>query len=81
MGQKWRFRRNLVIYLAWKAGVSQRTLADVFLLAHSRIGAILDDVKALGLRIEDGESVEDILSRGPYRLTRRTQKSEATENG
>jgi hypothetical protein len=75
MGQKWRFRRNLVIYLAWKAGVSEQTLADVFLLARSRIGAILDDVKALGLRIEDGESLEDILNKGPYRLTRTTRKS------
>lgn len=41
-GRKWRFRRDLVIYLAHRRnGLSQRLLADVFDLPRSRIGAIV----------------------------------------
>lgn len=44
-GQKWRFRRNVVIYTAWKAGLSYRFLADVFDLPQSRIGTIIKEFK------------------------------------
>jgi uncharacterized protein YcaQ len=48
-GQRWRFRRNLVIAHAAKSGVfSQRFLADVFDLPRSRIAAIIAEVEALG---------------------------------
>ena len=40
-GQKRRFRRNLVIAIAHRGGVSQRLLAEVFDLPRSRIGAIV----------------------------------------
>lgn len=41
-GKRWRFRRNLVIYLAHRRnGLSQRFLADVFDLPRSRIGDIV----------------------------------------
>ncbi len=41
-GRRWRFRRDLVIYLAHRRnGLSQRLLADVFDLPRSRIGAII----------------------------------------
>jgi hypothetical protein len=41
-GKRWRFRRNLVIYLAHRRnGLSQRFLADVFDLPRSRIGDII----------------------------------------
>jgi hypothetical protein len=41
-GRRWRFRRDLVIYLAHRRnGLSQRFLADVFDLPRSRIAAIL----------------------------------------
>jgi hypothetical protein len=41
-GKRWRFRRDLVIYLAHRRnGLSQRFLADVFDLPRSRIGAIV----------------------------------------
>lgn len=41
-GRRWRFRRNLVIYLAHRRnGLSQRMLADVFDLPRSRIAAIV----------------------------------------
>lgn len=40
--QKWRFRRNLVIYLAHtRNGLSQRLLADVFGLPRSTVQEIL----------------------------------------
>ena len=43
-GQQWRFRRNLVIYLAHRRnGLSQRLLADVFDLPRSRIAAIIKE--------------------------------------
>lgn len=43
-GRRWRFRRNLVIYLAHRRnGLSQRLLADVFDLPRSRIAAILKE--------------------------------------
>jgi len=43
-GRRWRFRRDLVIYLAHRRnGLSQRFLADVFDLPHSRIAAIVRD--------------------------------------
>lgn len=41
-GRRWRFRRDLVIYLAHRRnGLSQRFLADVFDLPRSRISAIV----------------------------------------
>ncbi len=45
-GKKWRFRRDLTIYVASRAGLSQRHLADVFLLPRSRIAEILKDFAA-----------------------------------
>jgi len=43
--KRWRFRRNLVIYIASQHGASQRLLADVFDLPHSRIGAIVKELR------------------------------------
>ena len=40
-GKRWRFRRNLVIFVAHRQGLSQRMLADVFDLPRSRIGEII----------------------------------------
>ncbi len=41
-GRRWRFRRDLVIYLAHRHnGLSHRFLADVFDLPRSRIAAII----------------------------------------
>ncbi len=45
VGRRWKFRRNLVIYIASQQGVSQRLLADVFDLPHSRIAAILKEFR------------------------------------
>ena len=45
VGQRWKFRRNLVIYIANQHGASQRMLADVFDLPHSRIAAILKELR------------------------------------
>jgi hypothetical protein len=44
-GKRWRFRRNLVIYVAHRAGLSQRLLADVFDLPRSHIGSIIRDLE------------------------------------
>lgn len=41
LGQRWRKRRDLVIYLAHRAGCPQWILADVFDLAPSRVSMIL----------------------------------------
>jgi hypothetical protein len=46
-GRRWRFRRDLTIYVAHRAGLSQRHLAEVFDLPRSRIAAILKDFAAL----------------------------------
>jgi hypothetical protein len=43
--KRWRFRRNLVIYLANRQGISQRLLADVFDLPRSRISAIVQEFR------------------------------------
>lgn len=56
VGQRWKFRRNLVIYIANQHGVSQRMLADVFDLPHSRIAAILKE-----LRVKYGQPAERLL--------------------
>jgi hypothetical protein len=45
VGKRWRFRRNLVIYVAHRQGLSQRLLADVFDLPRSRIGAIIQEFR------------------------------------
>lgn len=45
VGRRWKFRRNLVIYIASQQGVSQRLLADVFDLPHSRIAAIIKEFR------------------------------------
>lgn len=45
VGQRWKLRRNLVIYIASQHGASQRMLADVFDLPHSRIAAILKELR------------------------------------
>jgi hypothetical protein len=41
VGQRWRFRRNIVIHVAARAGLTQRLLAEVFDLHRSRISTIL----------------------------------------
>jgi hypothetical protein len=41
VGQRWRRRRDLVIALAWRAGASERLLAEVFDLTRSRVQAIV----------------------------------------
>ena len=43
VGRRWRFRRDLVIVVASRSGISQRVLADVFDLPRSRVAAILKD--------------------------------------
>lgn len=45
-GQRWRLRRDLVIYIANQQGVSQRMLADVFDLPHSRVATIIQLMRA-----------------------------------
>jgi hypothetical protein len=45
VGQRWRFRRNLVIYVANRQGLSQRLLADVFDLPRSRIAEIISEFR------------------------------------
>lgn len=52
VGQRWRFRRDLVITAAHRAGFSQRFLADVFDLPHSRVGAIVAEVEAMAAEVE-----------------------------
>ena len=44
-GKRWRFRRNVVIYVAHRNGLSQRLLADVFDLPRSRIAEILREFR------------------------------------
>lgn len=44
-GRRWRFRRNLVIYVAHRQGLSQRLLAEVFDLPRSRIAEILAEFR------------------------------------
>jgi hypothetical protein len=44
-GKRWRFRRNLVIYVAHRSGFSQRFLADVFDLPRSRIAEIIQEFR------------------------------------
>jgi hypothetical protein len=44
-GRRWRFRRNLVIYVAYRQGLSQRLLADVFDLPRSRIAEIISEFR------------------------------------
>jgi hypothetical protein len=40
-GKRWRFRRDAVIYIAHRGGVSQRMLAEVFDLTRSRVAEII----------------------------------------
>ena len=47
-GKRWRFRRNAVIYVAHRNGISQRLLADVFDLPRSRIAAIVKEFETHG---------------------------------
>lgn len=44
--KRWKFRRNLVIYVAHRSGLSQRLLADVFDLPRSRVAAILQEFRS-----------------------------------
>lgn len=52
-GKRWRFRRNLVIYVAHRQGLSQRLLADVFDLPRSRIAAILQEYGRFDPAVDD----------------------------
>ena len=55
-GQRWRFRRNLVIYLASRNGLSHRLLSDVFDLPKSRIAAIIKEFGGLRGNTNSAES-------------------------
>jgi uncharacterized protein (DUF433 family) len=43
-GQRWRFRRNVVIYVAHQGGLSDRLLADVFDLTTEQVQTILAEL-------------------------------------
>lgn len=43
-GQRWKWRRNMVIAAASRQGFSQRLLADVFDLPRSRVGEIIAEM-------------------------------------
>jgi hypothetical protein len=45
VGRLWRFRRNLVIFIASRNGASQRLLADVFDLPRSQIATIIKEFR------------------------------------
>jgi hypothetical protein len=45
VGRRWRFRRNLVIYVAAGAGVSYQHLSQVFDIPRSRVSSILEDFR------------------------------------
>jgi hypothetical protein len=42
--RRWRFRRDVVIFVAYANGIPQRELADVFDLPQSRISAIVRQI-------------------------------------
>ncbi len=46
VGKRWRFRRDLVIYISSRNRVPQRWLAEVFDLPHSRIASIVKNFDA-----------------------------------
>lgn len=48
IGKRWRFRRNVVIFVAHRGGISQRVLAEVFDLPRSRIASIIKEVSEFG---------------------------------
>jgi transposase len=67
-GQRWRYRRNRLIYLAHRQGLSQRFIADVFDLPRSRVGEIIkeisgDEKHAPGDLPRTGESTPGLGSR------------------
>ena len=66
VGQRWRFRRNLVIAVAHREGFSQRMLADVFDLPRSRIAAIIAEVEVLVDR--QSQSQAKPVRRGLYKV-------------
>jgi hypothetical protein len=49
----WKFRRNLVIFVAHREGIPQRILADVFDLPKSRVSTIIKEFKNLAIRKND----------------------------
>jgi len=55
VGKRWRFRRNVVIYVAHRGGLSQRHLADVFDLPRSRIAEIIREFRAY-----DGDAGDEV---------------------
>jgi hypothetical protein len=48
VGKKWKFRRNAVIYVAYRGGIPQRVLADVFDLPRSTIASIIKEFAGSG---------------------------------
>jgi hypothetical protein len=53
VGKRWRFRRNLVIAVAHRSGLSQRLLADVFDLPRSTVSSIIKDFESYRSHIDD----------------------------
>ena len=49
-GKMWKFRRNIVIFVAHRDGIPQRVLADVFDLPKSRIASIIKEIKSMNSR-------------------------------
>lgn len=44
VARRWRFRRNVVIFVAHMNGIPQRELAEVFDLPQSRVSAIVREI-------------------------------------
>jgi hypothetical protein len=66
-GQLRRRKRDIVILAAWSRGISQRHLAEVFGLPHSRIVTILKSFRAEAGRAEDRRQTGDPTYRDAFR--------------
>jgi hypothetical protein len=52
-GQRWRFRRDVVIYAAARGGLPHHYLSDVFDLARSRISTIVKTINIMHIMISN----------------------------
>lgn len=67
-GDRWRTRRNLVIFVAAEAGFSLRFLGDVYDLSRAQVRTIVEELRAKTSRERIDESPTIQAARGAFEV-------------
>lgn len=73
-GRRWKFKRNLALYAAWKFGFSHRALSEVFDLPRSRIAEVILEAIEIERIWKTGRDGDDPIGKIVSRLLLKSRR-------